>query len=69
LPVDALGDFLGEYMAGRHNHCVLGIHNRAKKAEILGDWGLATGQHGGAIYRPGATSTRASSATARRNFG
>jgi glutamate synthase domain-containing protein 3 len=27
----------------------LGIHNRAKKAEILGDW-VATGQHGGAIY-------------------
>jgi glutamate synthase domain-containing protein 3 len=42
------GDFLGEYMAGGMI-IVLGIHNRTKKAEILGDW-VATGQHGGAIY-------------------
>jgi len=42
------GDFLGEYMAGG-TIIVLGIHDRAKKAEILGDW-VATGQHGGAIY-------------------
>jgi glutamate synthase domain-containing protein 3 len=42
------GDFLGEYMAGGII-IVLGIHNRAKKSEILGDW-VATGQHGGAIY-------------------
>jgi glutamate synthase domain-containing protein 3 len=42
------GDFLGEYMAGGMI-IVLGIHNSAKKSEILGDW-VATGQHGGAIY-------------------
>jgi len=42
------GDFLGEYMAGGMI-IVLGMHNSAKQAEILGDY-VATGQHGGAIY-------------------
>jgi glutamate synthase domain-containing protein 3 len=42
------GDFLGEYMAGGII-IILGIHNAAKKNDLLGDW-LATGQHGGAIY-------------------
>jgi len=38
---------------------VLGIHNSAKKSEILGDW-VATGQHRRRYLRQGATSTRAS---------
>lgn len=42
------GDFLGEYMAGGII-IILGIHNTANNAELLGDW-TATGQHGGAIY-------------------
>jgi glutamate synthase domain-containing protein 3 len=28
---------------------ILGLHNAAKKIDLLGDW-VATGQHGGAIY-------------------
>ena len=42
------GDFLGEYMAGGII-IILGLHNAAKKIDLLGDW-VATGQHGGAIY-------------------